>query len=75
MEHVTMEGILQSLCLESCLMMFEENDLDYELLRDLSEEKLEKALTDIGLPLGKRLKISGRIQELKYQSTLIKEID
>lgn len=75
MEHHTIESILQSLGLDSYLKMFEENDLDYELLRDLSEEKLEKALNDIGLPLGKQLKIAKRIQESKYQCTLIKEID
>lgn len=57
--------------------MFEENDLDYELLRDLPEEKLEEVLTSIGLSLGKRLKIARRIQESKYQSMLIekKKID
>lgn len=75
MEPVTIESILQSLSLDSYLKVFEENDLDYELLRDLPEEKLEKALTDIGLPLGKRLKIAKRIQESKYQCTLIKKID
>lgn len=53
--------------------MFEENELDYELLRDLPEEKLEKVLTEIGLPLGKKLKIAKRIQESKYQSMLIKK--
>lgn len=47
MEHVTMESILQSLGLEIYLNLFKENDLDYELLRNLSDEKLEKALTDI----------------------------
>lgn len=74
MEHVTMESILQSLDLESYLNMFKENDLDYELLRDLSEEKLGKALKDIGLPLGKQIKIAKRIQESKNQSTLKKEL-
>lgn len=47
MEHVTMESILQSVGLEIYLNLFKENDLDYELLRNLSDEKLEKALTDI----------------------------
>lgn len=53
--------------------MFEKNELDYELLRDLPEEKLEQVLTVIGLPLGKKLKIAKRIQESKYQSMLIKK--
>lgn len=53
--------------------MFEENDLDYELLRDLPEDKLEEVLTSIGLSLGKRLKIARRIQESKYQSMLIEK--
>lgn len=53
--------------------MFEKNDLDYELLRDLPEDKLEEVLTSIGLSLGKRLKIAKRIQESKYQSMLIEK--
>lgn len=72
MEHVTVESILQSLSLENYLNLFKENDLDYHLLRNLSDEKLEKALTDIGLPLGKRLRIAERIQESKKQSMLIR---
>lgn len=72
MEHVTLESILQGLGLESSLNLFKENDLDYELLRNLSDEKLEKALTDIGLPLGKRIRIAERIQESKNQSMLIR---
>lgn len=71
-EHVTMESILQSLSLEIYLNLFKENDLDYDLLRNLSDEKLEKALTDIGLPLGKRIRIAERIQESKNQSMLIR---
>lgn len=71
MEHVTLESILQSLSLESYLNLFKENDLDYELLRNLSDEKLDKALTDIGLPVGKRIRIADRIQESKIQSMLI----
>lgn len=53
--------------------MFKKNDLDYELLRDLPEDKLEEVLTSIGLSLGKRLKIAKRIQESKYQSMLIEK--
>lgn len=71
-EHVTMESILQSLSLEIYLNLFKENDLDYDLLRNLSDEKLGKALTDIGLPLGKRIRIAERIQESKNQSMLIR---
>lgn len=72
MEHVALESILQSLGLESFLNLFKENDLDYGLLRNLSDEKLEKALTDIGLPLGKRIRIAEKIQESKNQSMLIR---
>lgn len=53
--------------------MFKKNDLDYKLLRDLPEDKLEEVLTSIGLSLGKRLKIAKRIQESKYQSMLIEK--
>lgn len=71
-EHVTMESILQSLSLEIYLNLFKENDLDYHLLRNLSDEKLGKALTDIGLPVGTRIRIAERIQESKNQSMLIR---
>lgn len=71
-EHVTMESILQSLSLEIYLNLFKENDLDYDLLRNLSDEKLGKALTDIGLPVGTRIRIAERIQESKNQSMLIR---
>lgn len=39
----------------------------------MPEDKLEKVLTSIGLSMGKRLKIAGRIQESKYQSKLIEK--
>lgn len=65
MEIKTIEKLLQSLELESHINLFKKNELGLELLMSLSESELKEALTELQLPLGNRLLIIKKIQEIK----------
>lgn len=65
MEIDTIEKLLQSLELESHTNLFKQNELGLELLMSLSESELKEALTELQLPLGNRLLIIKKIQEIK----------
>lgn len=65
MEIETIEKLLQSLELESHTNLFKQNELGLELLMSLSESELKEALTELQLPLGNRLLIIKKIQEIK----------
>lgn len=65
MEIETIEKLLQSLELESHINLFIQNELGLELLMSLSESELKEALTELKLPLGNRLLIIKKIQEIK----------
>lgn len=65
MEIKTIEKLLQSLELESHINLFKQNELGLELLMSLSESELKEALTELQLPLGNRLLIIKKIQEIK----------
>lgn len=65
MDIETIEKLLQSLELESHINLFKQNELGLELLMSLSESELKEALTELKLPLGNRLLIIKKIQEIK----------
>lgn len=65
MDIETIEKLLQSLELESHINLFKQNELGLKLLMSLSDTELKEALTELKLPLGNRLLIIKKIQEIK----------
>lgn len=65
MEIESIEKLLQSLELESYINLFKQNELGLKLLMSLSDTELKEALTELKLPLGNRLLIIKKIQEIK----------
>lgn len=69
MEKEPIESVLQSLELNSCVEAFKSNELTLELLTSLSNKELKETLSELNLPLGKRIKIIKKIQEIKVRGT------
>lgn len=69
MEKEPIESVLQSLELDSCVEAFKSNELTLELLTSLSNKELKETLSELNLPLGKRIKIIKKIQEIKVRGT------
>lgn len=69
MESETIETLLHSLHLDKLITLFKENDIDLELLMDLSETELMGLLTNVHLTLGNRYKIAKKIQKIKASDT------
>lgn len=65
MESETIETLLQSLQLDKLIPVFNENDIDLELLMELSETELKELLTEVNLSIGHRYKIAKRLQKIK----------
>lgn len=65
LETETIETFLQSLDLDKFITLFKENDIDFDLLMNLTETKLMGLLTDIKLTLGNRYKIAHKIEHIK----------
>lgn len=65
MEIESIEKLLQSLELESYINLFKQSELGLKLLMSLSDTELKEALTELKLPLGNRLLIIKKIQEIK----------
>lgn len=65
MEIESIEKLLQSLELESYINLFKQNELGLKLLMSLSDTELKEALKELNLPLGNRLLIIKKIQEIK----------
>lgn len=65
MEIESTEKLLQSLELESYINLFKQNELGLKLLMSLSDTELKEALAELKLPLGNRLLIIKKIQEIK----------
>lgn len=61
----TTEAFFQSLELESLAALFKENNIDLNLLMDLSDEKLKAILMEMNLSIGTRYKIMDKIQKMK----------
>lgn len=71
MDFEETEIFLKKLGLERYIDLFKKNEIDLELLIDLSEDELEKMLKDMNLPIGPKTKILKGVQSLnvkgKYQ--------
>lgn len=65
MEIQSIEKLLQSLELESYINLFKQSELGLKLLMSLSDTELKEALKELNLPLGNRLLIIKKIQEIK----------
>lgn len=65
MEIESIEKLLQALGLESHVNLFKQNELGLKLLMSLSDTELKEALSELKLPLGNRLLIIKKIQEIK----------
>lgn len=65
MEIESIEKLLQSLELESYINLFKQSELGLKLLMSLSDTELKEALKELKLPLGNRLQIIKKIQEIK----------
>lgn len=65
LETETIETFLQSLHLDKFITLFKENDIELDLLMNLTETKLMGLLTDIKLTLGNRYKIAHEIETIK----------
>lgn len=65
MEIESIEKLLQSLELESYINLFKQSELGLKLLMSLSDTELKEALKELNLPLGNRLLIIKKIQEIK----------
>ena len=61
------DTFLRKLGQERFIDVFVENELDLDLLKDLSEDELKETLKELNLPLGPRMKILKGIQSLKVE--------
>lgn len=64
MEIESIEKLLQGLELESHVNLFKQNELELKLLMTLSDTELKEVLTELKLPIGHRLLIIKKIQEI-----------
>lgn len=67
MENESIESILQSLGLDSCVEAFQSNDITLELLTPMSNKDLKETLVTLNLTLGSQIKIIKKIQEIKVR--------
>lgn len=58
MENYTIETFLQSLELDHLITTFKENDIDFELIMNTSNEELKDLLNDIQVTPGNRSRIT-----------------
>lgn len=65
MESKTTETFLRSLGLDNLTISFQENDVDFDLLMDLSDVELKDLLTEIQVSPGNRLRIAKGIKRFK----------
>lgn len=65
LETETIETFLQSLHLDKFIILFKENDIDLDLLMNLTDTKLMGLLTDIKLTHGNRYKIAQKIETIR----------
>lgn len=65
MENNTIEKFLQSLKLDDLITKFKENDIDFELLMDTSDEDLKDLLNEIRVTPGHRLRITKLKKKIK----------
>lgn len=65
MEKEDIESFLHRLGMDDDLEAFKSEDIDLDLLEELSDADLKTTLKDLNLTIGKQLKISKEIKALK----------
>lgn len=65
MENTTIQSILEELGMKMLIDIFKVHELDFELLKNMTETDLQSALNGIGLSVGRRWQIIKKIQEKK----------
>lgn len=65
METGTIETFMENLGLHRYIDIFKDNEVELELLLDLSENELDKILKDLKLPIGIQMKILKGLQYMK----------
>ena len=63
----TIETFLRDLGCQMDIPLFNENEVDLDLLKSLSEKNLKETLEEMGLKLGVRKKIQQALKDLKTQ--------
>lgn len=69
----TIETFLQSLGLENLVTPFKQNDIDMELLMDLSDNELKEMLIELNITIGNRCRIMRKIQKMKLDGKYRKD--
>lgn len=69
----TIETFLQSLGLENLVTLFKQNDIDMELLMDLSDNELKEMLIELNITIGNRCRIMRKIQKMKLDGKYRKD--
>lgn len=69
----TIETFLQSLGLENLVTPFKQNDIDLELLMELSDNELKEILIELNITIGNRCRIMRKIQKMKLDGKYRKD--
>lgn len=69
----TIETFLQSLGLENLVTPFKQNDIDLELLMELSDNELKEILIELNITIGNRCRIMRTIQKMKLDGKYRKD--
>lgn len=69
----TIETFLQSLGLENLVTPFKKNDIDLELLMELSDNELKEILIELNITIGNRCRIMRKIQKMKLDGKYRKD--
>lgn len=69
----TIETFLQSLGLENLVTPFKQNDIDLELLMELSDNELKEMLIELNITIGNRCRIMRKIQKMKLDGKYRKD--
>lgn len=72
-ELETIETFLQSLGLENLVTLFKKNDIDLELLMELSDNELKEILIELNITIGNRCRIMRKIQKMKLDGKYRKD--
>lgn len=72
-ELETIETFLQSLGLENLVTLFKKNDIDLELLMELSDNELKEMLIELNITIGNRCRIMRKIQKMKLDGKYRKD--
>lgn len=65
MDTETIESLLHRLQIDDCIDAFKEEDINLDLLLELSEKELKDVLVEMKFTIGKRLKILSGIKNLQ----------